>query len=70
MSAPNGRDLLETLADVTTATITTILLKKGLRNVWIRGAFPLAPNTPEEGRQANRRVDFAALAAAPPRPAR
>ena len=29
------------LANVTTATLTTILLKKGLRNVWIRGAFPL-----------------------------
>jgi regulator of RNase E activity RraA len=26
---------------VTTATLTTVLLKKGLRNVWIRGAFPL-----------------------------
>lgn len=46
MTAPNGHDLLETLAGVTTATITTILLKKGLRNVWIRGAFPLAPGTP------------------------
>lgn len=32
-----------TLTGVTTATLTTILLKKGLRNVWIRGAFPLAP---------------------------
>jgi regulator of RNase E activity RraA len=26
---------------VTTATLTTVLLKKGLRNVWIRGSFPL-----------------------------
>lgn len=26
---------------VTTATLTTVLLKKGLRNVWVRGAFPL-----------------------------
>lgn len=26
---------------ITTATLTTVLLKKGLRNVWIRGAFPL-----------------------------
>jgi regulator of RNase E activity RraA len=34
------------LAGVTTATLTTILLKKGLRNVWIRGAFPLAPGLP------------------------
>jgi regulator of RNase E activity RraA len=28
---------------VTTATLTTVLLKKGLRNVWIRGAKPLVP---------------------------
>ena len=39
-------DPLAALAGVTTATLTTILLKKGLRNVWIRGAFPLAPGTP------------------------
>ena len=32
-----------TLKGVTTATLTTILLKKGLRNVWIRGAMPLRP---------------------------
>jgi regulator of RNase E activity RraA len=34
----------ETLAafrGITTATLTTVLLKKGLRNVWLRGAFPL-----------------------------
>lgn len=37
---------LKVLTGVTTATLTTILLKKGLRNVWIRGAFPLAPATP------------------------
>ena len=36
---------LSALAGVTTATLTTILLKKGLRNVWIRGAFPLAPGS-------------------------
>ncbi len=29
------------LASVSTATLTTILLKKGLRNVWIRGSKPL-----------------------------
>ena len=34
------------LANVTTATLTTLLLKKGLRNVWIRGAFPLTPGAP------------------------
>ncbi len=32
---------VEILSAVTTATITTILLKKGLRNVWMRGARPL-----------------------------
>ncbi len=31
------------LAGVTTATLTTILLKKGLRNVWMRGALPIKP---------------------------
>lgn len=29
------------LAGVTTATLTTVLLKKGLRNCWIRGGLPL-----------------------------
>lgn len=28
---------------VTTATLTTVLLKKGLRNVWLRGSKPLTP---------------------------
>ena len=46
MSEPTGQDLQTRFAGVTTATITTILLKKGLRNVWIRGAFPIAPGTP------------------------
>ena len=31
------------LAAISTATITTVLLKKGLRNVWMRGARPLLP---------------------------
>ena len=35
-----SRDIL---IGVTTATITTILLKKGLRNVWMRGTLPLRP---------------------------
>lgn len=34
-------EAIETLQGVTTATLTTILLKKGLRNVWIRGGMPL-----------------------------
>jgi len=33
--------IVETLKTITTATLTTILLKKGLRNVWLRGAMPL-----------------------------
>ena len=32
-----------TLAGISTATLTTVLLKKGLRNVWLRGAFPKQP---------------------------
>ncbi|RFB85312.1 ribonuclease activity regulator RraA [Rhizobium leguminosarum bv. trifolii] len=34
------------LNTVSTATLTTVLLKKGLRNVWIRGAVPLKPGQP------------------------
>ncbi|MEM8731981.1 MAG: ribonuclease activity regulator RraA [Pseudomonadota bacterium] len=34
-----ARDLL---SHVTTATITTILLKRGLRNLWMRGPMPLS----------------------------
>ena len=37
----------EALAKITTATLTTVLLKKGLRNVWIRGSRPLAAGLPE-----------------------
>ncbi|HLI30631.1 MAG TPA: ribonuclease activity regulator RraA [Terriglobia bacterium] len=40
------RKITKTLAGISTATITTILLKKGLRNVWMRGARPLAPGYP------------------------
>jgi len=45
MTSPSF-DPLTALTGVTTATLTTILLKKGLRNIWIRGAFPLAPDSP------------------------
>ena len=34
------------LAQVTTATLTTILLKKGLRNVWLRGTRPIRTEQP------------------------
>src|SRR3954465_6704588 len=39
-------EAIKTLAKVSTATITTILLKKGLRNVWMRGTRPLRPGQP------------------------
>ena len=38
--------VISTLSQVTTATITTLLLKKGLRNVWMRGTRPLEPGQP------------------------
>ena len=34
------------LSQVTTATLTTLLLKKGLRNVWLRGTRPLRAGQP------------------------
>ena len=34
---------IKTLEGISTATITTVLLKKGLRNVWLRGTRPLQP---------------------------
>jgi regulator of RNase E activity RraA len=36
----------EALAAISTATITTVLLKKGLRNVWMRGTRALRPGQP------------------------
>jgi regulator of RNase E activity RraA len=41
---PSG--LVDTLRGITTATLTTVLLKKGLRNVWMRGTRPLAAGQP------------------------
>ena len=43
---PTDAEIIATLSKVTTATITTILLKKGLRNVWMRGTAPLKPGQP------------------------
>jgi regulator of RNase E activity RraA len=40
------REIVETLSSVSTATITTILLKKGLRNVWLRDCRPLRAGFP------------------------
>jgi regulator of RNase E activity RraA len=43
---PTDAEIIATLSNVTTATITTILLKKGLRNVWLRGTAPLKAGQP------------------------
>ncbi|HQT77944.1 MAG: ribonuclease activity regulator RraA [Rhodospirillales bacterium 20-64-7] len=40
-------DTLAALSGISTATITTVLLKKGLRNVWMRGTKPLRPGQPK-----------------------
>ncbi len=37
---------IKTLEQVSTATLTTVLLKKGLRNVWMRGTRPLRAGLP------------------------
>ena len=39
-------EAVATLSRVSTGTITTVLLKKGLRNVWMRGAKPLRLGLP------------------------
>src|SRR3954467_2331891 len=39
-------EAIATLSKVSTATITTVLLKKGLRNVWLRGARPIRSGQP------------------------
>jgi regulator of RNase E activity RraA len=44
----NDSRIVDVLSNVTTATITTILLKKGLRNVWLRGVQPLKPDQPRK----------------------
>jgi regulator of RNase E activity RraA len=40
------REIISTLEKVTTATITTLMIKKGLRNIWMRGTRPLNPGQP------------------------
>src|SRR5271168_3484766 len=41
MTAGLDEKTTATLSGITTATLTTVLLKKGLRNVWLRGPKPL-----------------------------
>ncbi len=48
---PLDEDIVRALACVTTATLTTVLLKKGLRKVWVRGARALRPG---QGRRVGR----------------
>lgn len=43
---PLTAETVAILSDVSTATLTTVLLKKGLRNVWLRGTRPLRPGQP------------------------
>ena len=38
---PLDNAIARALSGVTTATLTTVLLKKGLRNVWMRGSRSL-----------------------------
>ena len=38
--------VIDVLKTVSTATLTTVLLKKGLRNVWMRGTRPLRSDQP------------------------
>lgn len=40
---PLDANAMRTLGGVSTATITSVLLKKGLRHVWMRNARPLRP---------------------------
>lgn len=46
MTTLSDAQAFKALEGVTTATLTTVLLKKGLRNVFIRGAAPLTPGLP------------------------
>jgi len=43
---PLDLSVIERLSSVSTATVTTVLLKKGLRNLWLRGTRPLAADQP------------------------
>ena len=51
-NSPDGTrpEVIDTLSQISTATITTLLLKKGLRNVWMRGTQPLQPGPAAPGR--------------------
>ena len=42
---PLDATVAKTLASISTATLTTVLFKRGLRNVWLRGTAPLKPSS-------------------------
>lgn len=46
VSKPLDPAIREALSGITTATLTTVLLKKGLRNVWMRGTMPVVEGQP------------------------
>lgn len=45
-SLPLDPKIADILSGISTATLTTVLLKRGLRNVWMRGTKPLRPGQP------------------------
>ena len=44
--ALSDSEIIDVLKGCSTATLTTVLLKKGLRNVWLRGSIPLRAGQP------------------------
>ena len=54
--APSA-DLIDRLVRASTGTLSTVLLKRGLRNVWLRGPRPIRPGQP---RLAGLHVAFCA----------
>jgi regulator of RNase E activity RraA len=45
---PLDPEIVRTLSGISTATLTTVLLKKGLRNVWMRGTIPIDRKQPRQ----------------------
>jgi regulator of RNase E activity RraA len=43
---PLDPQIVRTLSGVSTATLTTVLLKKGLRKVWLKGTLPIKRDQP------------------------
>lgn len=45
---PLDAEIVKILSGITTATLTTVLLKKGLRKIWMKGTIPLAAHQPRQ----------------------